>query len=599
MPHLRLFVTDKGFSTPRFFLAGVAFILSAHMLFCSAIVSAADVTIAWDANTEYDLAGYKIHYRTESSGPGYDGVGVTEGDSPILVPLGYLNNPTSPEYTLHGLSDTATTSLVVTAYDHYGTESGYSNEVSYAPDVDRDGIADWWELRYFEHLDRDGVGDWDNDGLIDLAEFEYGTDPTDHDSDSDHFRDGDELATDTDPSDPQSYPAYTGVFFMSPPLDLPEDCGKIHVEYLQWFSHDSEPKAADIGHVLIQTYGEIDWLSWEYLETVTTSSGGWSPTQIDLSAYAGLRVRLWFYDRDYVSTGSGQTDGWYIPEVEVICTEPSDKIMVFRQLPDEQYRLLLYDAPSAVGGDAGPVIASDNHIGHNIVAGDCANFDSDPEDELVVVRRRSDGMADLQIYDLPTTVGGNTGPPLASYDQIGADITAIAGVDFDSDPEDELVVLRRRLSGAYWLQIYDVPTATGGGVGQPLASDGYLAKDVTTIAGVDFDSDPEDELVVVRRHPNGAYWLQIYDLPTTTEGDTGPPLASGSFSANDVIEYGVAAGNFDGDPEDELVVVRPLNNGVDRLQIYDMPTRVGGDMGPLIASDAFFVKDISAVSVTR
>ena len=39
----------------------------ARILFFSAIVFAADVTLAWDANTEYDLAGYRIYYRSEPS----------------------------------------------------------------------------------------------------------------------------------------------------------------------------------------------------------------------------------------------------------------------------------------------------------------------------------------------------------------------------------------------------------------------------------------------------------------------------------------------------------------------------------------------------
>ena len=51
-----------------------------------------------------------------------------------------------------------------------------------------------------------GTGDWDGDGLIDLAEFEYGTDPTNPDSDGDGFSDGDEVGAGTDPNDPQSHP---------------------------------------------------------------------------------------------------------------------------------------------------------------------------------------------------------------------------------------------------------------------------------------------------------------------------------------------------------------------------------------------------------
>jgi hypothetical protein len=68
-------------------------------------------------------------------------------------------------------------------------------------------MADWWELQYFGDLDRDGTGDWDNDGLLDLAEFEYGTDPVDPDSDGDGFSDGDEVGQLSDPIDPKSHPS--------------------------------------------------------------------------------------------------------------------------------------------------------------------------------------------------------------------------------------------------------------------------------------------------------------------------------------------------------------------------------------------------------
>lgn len=90
---------------------------------------ALDVTLQWDANTEDDLAGYKVYYKNLSDTPGpiYDGTGALEGDSPIDV-----GNVTT--ITLHGLPDGVTVDLrnrfAVTAYNIMGLESGYSNEVS-------------------------------------------------------------------------------------------------------------------------------------------------------------------------------------------------------------------------------------------------------------------------------------------------------------------------------------------------------------------------------------------------------------------------------------------------------------------------------------
>ena len=93
----------------------------------------ADVTLAWASNSEPNLAGYYIYYKSGTSGAPYNGTGVDEGNSPIKIPLGAFADPANPEYTLHGLSDTETSYLVLTAYDTEDNESSYSNEVSYQP----------------------------------------------------------------------------------------------------------------------------------------------------------------------------------------------------------------------------------------------------------------------------------------------------------------------------------------------------------------------------------------------------------------------------------------------------------------------------------
>ena len=91
---------------------------------------AIDVTLQWDANTEPNLAGYRIYYKMDSSGEPYDGIEANEGTSPITVPLEDLDDPYNPQYTLTGLLDGTAYFFVVTAYNTGGLESGYSNEVS-------------------------------------------------------------------------------------------------------------------------------------------------------------------------------------------------------------------------------------------------------------------------------------------------------------------------------------------------------------------------------------------------------------------------------------------------------------------------------------
>jgi len=111
--------------------------LTIAVLVCLATPAyALDVTLQWDANIESNLAGYKVYYKTGSSGGGilasYDGTGAPQGDSPIGMPLSLDENPDQDvvEFTVTGLTDGQTYYFVVTAYNHDAPplESGPSNE---------------------------------------------------------------------------------------------------------------------------------------------------------------------------------------------------------------------------------------------------------------------------------------------------------------------------------------------------------------------------------------------------------------------------------------------------------------------------------------
>ena len=76
---------------------------------------AGTANLTWNANTESDVAGYKV-YRGTGSG--------TYG-----APLATLPKTTT-NYTATGLQNGTTYFFVITAYDSAGNESPYSNEVS-------------------------------------------------------------------------------------------------------------------------------------------------------------------------------------------------------------------------------------------------------------------------------------------------------------------------------------------------------------------------------------------------------------------------------------------------------------------------------------
>lgn len=82
----------------------------------SVIAASTKVALAWDANTEADLAGYKV-YR-----------GYASGQYQLLADAG---NATS--YTATGLDPAQTYYFALTAYDVDGNESGYSSEVVVNP----------------------------------------------------------------------------------------------------------------------------------------------------------------------------------------------------------------------------------------------------------------------------------------------------------------------------------------------------------------------------------------------------------------------------------------------------------------------------------
>src|SRR5437016_7133528 len=93
----------------------VACVLTVLCSLAPAFSSAAQITLAWDPNTEPDLAGYTLYYGTSSSSYQFSV---------------YVGNRTS--YSLAGLLEGQIYYFAVTAYNLSGIESGFSNEVSKA-----------------------------------------------------------------------------------------------------------------------------------------------------------------------------------------------------------------------------------------------------------------------------------------------------------------------------------------------------------------------------------------------------------------------------------------------------------------------------------
>ena len=92
-----------------------ALLLTICLLALAFTADAADVTLTWDANTESDLAGYRV----------YQGSGT---DPTTFTRVQEITAPTTSA-TIKGLDNTSH-SFAVTAYTTAGLESSYSNIVT-------------------------------------------------------------------------------------------------------------------------------------------------------------------------------------------------------------------------------------------------------------------------------------------------------------------------------------------------------------------------------------------------------------------------------------------------------------------------------------
>jgi hypothetical protein len=105
------------------------------------------VELQWDPNTEHDLAGYRVYYKSGSSYLPFDGTDALEGASPLAVQYQTIA-------TLSGLDPSCSYSFAVTAYNYSGVESAFSNIVTVSPtvvnasspflagDINGDGVVD-------------------------------------------------------------------------------------------------------------------------------------------------------------------------------------------------------------------------------------------------------------------------------------------------------------------------------------------------------------------------------------------------------------------------------------------------------------------------
>jgi hypothetical protein len=245
------------------------------------------------------------------------------------------------------------------------------------------------------------------------------------------------------------------------------------------------------------------------------------------------------------------------------------------------------------------------------------DIDGDGIDEIAVIRQNKTGRQRLEIYSLPTVVGGETGPPIASDTTFGnanknTNNIAMAAVDIDGDSIDEIAVIRQQQLGRQRLEIYSLPTIVGGQTGPPIASDTTFGNANTrnnniALAAVDIHGDGIDEIAVIRQNKTGRRRLEIYSLPAVVGGETGTPIASDmSFGdAQDTKKrrtVDFAGLDMDGDGIDEIACINQTNDaGYQRLEFFVVPNSLGENTGLPVRKWRYFgraTKSTNNIAIT-
>ena len=124
--------------------------------------------------------GYEINIPpyTDPTLADTDSDGLTDSEE---IQLG--TNPTNPDSDGDGFND-----------GNEVAEGSGPNDYNDRPvDSDNDGMSDSWEITHFGDLSQDAPSDFDDDTLINLDEYNYNTDPTNPDTDSDGLNDDQEV----------------------------------------------------------------------------------------------------------------------------------------------------------------------------------------------------------------------------------------------------------------------------------------------------------------------------------------------------------------------------------------------------------------------
>lgn len=168
------------------------------------------------------------------------------------------------------------------------------------------------------------------------------------------------------------------------------------------------------------------------------------------------------------------------------------------------------------------------------------------------------------------------------------------GIDLDGDRVDEFAVIRERMTGKgrYTMAIHAVPAKLVDDVSAPVEklkanALGSRAEfgEIVDADGIDLDGDFQDELMLMRRVESGLQRLEIFETPKAG-ADLGPPLASyldlGAAPLETVLH--VVAIDIDGDAREEIALVKSDTLGTITVEVIPAPHQVGTTFPGVISS---------------
>ncbi len=141
-----------------------------------------------------------------------------------------------------------------------------------------------------------------------------------------------------------NYPWLAASRLQSPMIELPTVSGdeQLVLRFWHWFDYysgywndgyNSGDGGNDFGQIQVQSLNTntLQWSTWSNLQTIRRYSAGWSPAQVDLSAYSGKRVRIGFYHADlsedsdpYRGLQHFEGRGWHLDDVSITVRQIED-----------------------------------------------------------------------------------------------------------------------------------------------------------------------------------------------------------------------------------------------------------------------------------